>query len=91
MDRRFLPKNITSATTTAVKATPGILIRVTVNKPVSGSTITIYNNTAASGTKVATITNSTDTKPYYLDFGCWCDTGITVVTSGADDVTITYA
>lgn len=91
MDRRLSSVNITTATTTTVKSVPGLLKRVVVNKPVSGSTITIYNNTAASGTKVGTITNTADVKPYFIDFGRWCDTGITVVTSGADDVTVVYA
>lgn len=91
MDRRLSFKNITAAGTNVLKDARGILVRVTVNKPVSASTITIYDNSAASGTKVATITNTTDVKPYFVDFKCWCDAGITVVTSGADDITVTYA
>jgi hypothetical protein len=92
MDRRVRFLNITSAATNVVKATPGLLMRVTVNKPVSGSTITVYDNaSAASGTKIATITNTSDVKPYFLKFGVWAQNGITVVTSGADDVTVSYA
>lgn len=83
--------NITTATTTVVKDIPGKLIHVVVNKPVSGSTITIYNNTAASGTKIATITNSTVVTPYFLDYDLRFDVGLTVVTSGLDDITIVYA
>lgn len=89
-DRRERYANITSAATNTVKATAGMLWRVTVNKPVASSTITIYDNTGASGTKIATITNTTDAKPFYLDFGLRFETGLTIVTSGADDITVIY-
>ena len=83
--------NITTATTTVVKSGAGRLIHIVVNKPVSASTITIYNNTAASGTKIGTITNSTVVTPYCLDYDARFDTGLTIVTSGADDITVVYA
>lgn len=89
-DRRERYSNITSAATNTVKSSPGMLWRITVNKPASASTITIYDNTAASGTKIATITNTTDLKPFYLDFGIRFETGLTIVTSGADDITVIY-
>ena len=90
-DRRLKFTNITSATTTTVKSGIGVLKRITFNKPVMTSTVTIYNNTAASGTKIGTITNTTDVKPYFLDFGVFFDTGLTIVTSGADDITVVTA
>ena len=83
--------NITTATTTVVKSGAGRLIHIVVNKPVSASSITIYNNTAASGTKIGTITNSTVVTPYFLDYDARFDTGLTIVTSGADDITVVYA
>ncbi|UOF81786.1 pol-like polyprotein [Caudoviricetes sp.] len=89
-DRRNRYSNITSAATNTVKSGAGVLWRVTVNKPVASSTITIYDNTAASSTKIATITNTVDVKPYYLDYGIRFETGLTIVTSDADDVTVTY-
>lgn len=89
-DRRERYATSTTATTTTVKSAPGALWRVVLNKPVASSTITIYDNTAASGTKIATITNTTDVKPYFLDFGLRFETGLTIVTSGADDVTVVY-
>jgi len=88
--RRERYSNITSAATNVVKSGPGTLWRITVNKPVASSTITIYDNTAGSGTKIGTITNTTDVKPYYLDFGARFETGLTIITSGADDITVNY-
>lgn len=90
MDRRARYARITTATTTVVKAAPGTLWSVVVNKPVGSSTITIYDNTAGSGTVIALITNSADTKPFDLGYGVRFETGLTIVTSGADDVTVVY-
>jgi len=90
-DRRNKFRRISTATTTVVKSAPGTLFRVVVNKPVSGSTITVYDNTAGSGTVLALITNSTVVTPYFLDYFSRCETGITVVTNNTDDITVVYA
>lgn len=84
--------NITSAATNVVKSGPGTLVAIIVNKPVAATTITIYDNTAASGTKIATITNPSSllAGQYVLPYMCYFSTGLTVVTSGADDVTVLY-
>lgn len=82
--------NITSAATNTLRTGAGFLERVTVNKPVSASTITVYDNTAGSGTKIALITNSTVVTPYSLPYGVKFTTGLTIVTSGADDVTVVW-
>ena len=88
--RRERYANITTATTTVVKSAPGVLWQIVVNKPASASTITLYDNTAGSGTKIGTITNTTDLKPYRFEYGCRFETGLTIVTSGADDITVIY-
>ena len=75
MDRRLKYTNITAAGTNVLKTGVGNLVMITVNKPVSGSTITLYDNTAASGTKIGTITNSTVTTPYFLKYDCFFSTG----------------
>lgn len=82
-------KNITTATTTAVKATAGVLERVIINTAGAGSTITLYDNTAGSGTKIATITSAAQT---VLSFNCQFTTGLTAVTASgtAADITIVY-
>lgn len=79
--------NITTATTTAVKSGSGIVERIVVNKVGSSSTVTVYDNTAGSGTKIATI-NSDSLGTYH--YGCRFGTGLTVVTVGTPDVTVVY-
>ncbi len=85
-----LPLNITTKTTTAVKASPGVLGKVIINKTGSADTITIYDNTAASGTVIATIT--APTVGMVFNFNAVCAIGITVVSGGttAGDYTVTY-
>ena len=87
------PLNITSATTTTVKKGPGILLAIIVNKAVASSTYTIYDNTAASGTKIGTVTNgaSLTANQYPIPYMCKFATGLTIVTSAADDITVVYA
>lgn len=83
---------ISTISTTTIKTGAGILGAILVNKAVSASTITIYDNTAASGTVLAMITHpvSLFASQYYLPFLCKFSTGLTVVTTGLDDLTITY-
>jgi hypothetical protein len=83
--------NITSATTTTCRTGAGTLVRVIVNKAVLSATITIYDNTAGSGTKIATITfggSLLSDPPIEAHYECQFATGCTVVTSGATDITV---
>lgn len=77
--------NITSAATTVVHSGKCILERVVVNTTAAGA-ITVYNNTAGSGTKVATLPSSAAVGGY--EYGCLCSTGVTVVTGAASDITV---
>lgn len=81
--------NITTATTTAVKASAGVLERITVNTAGAGSTLTIYDNTAASGTKVGTWTTAAQGS---FTINVACATGITCVTASGTpaDITVVY-
>lgn len=81
-------KNITTDTTTTVKAGSGLLHAVCVNTVAATETITIYDNTAASGTKIGTITAAT----YGCDvFDVAFTTGLTLVTAtAAGDITVSY-
>ncbi len=82
-----LYSNITTATTTAVKSGSGVIERIVVNTVGSSSTATVYDNTAGSGTKIATInTDSLGTYYYGARFG----TGLTVVTVGTPNLTVIY-
>lgn len=86
-------RNITSATTTVVKSGRGTLIAIINNKITASSVVTIYDNTAASGTKIGTITSPStllqsqyNQNFYRVDFSI----GLTIVTSTADDITVIY-
>lgn len=85
--------NILTATTTVVIARSANLRRIVFNKKVANGVVTVYDNaSAASGTKVGTITNpavlldSSDV----LEYNVFCQNGIVVVTSSTDDVTVVW-
>lgn len=75
--------------TTVLKAGPGVLHTVTINTAGATDTITLYDNTAGSGTKIATINSTQETT---LVFNVRFSTGLTVVIAGttAPDVTISW-
>lgn len=82
--------NITTKTTTAIKAGAGTLERIVINKTGSADTITIYDSLAGSGTLIGTIT--APTVGMNLVYNCSFGTGLTIVTGGttAGDYTVTY-
>lgn len=84
--------NIASATTTTVKSGQGTLVRITNNKKVLSGVITIYDNTAGSGTKIGTITNPGTLldSAQTFEYGVHFHTGLTIVTSAADDLTVVW-
>jgi ABC-type arginine transport system permease subunit len=86
----FQYQNITTETTTVVKSTPGVLHSICVNTPAATGTITIYDNTAGSGTKIGTITSYASLpKCFTYDVAFW--TGLTIVTAtAAPDVTVSW-
>lgn len=95
VEQRFAYKNITLAnpTTTVVKSGPGLLHLITVNKTAASGVITCYDNTAGSGTVIATITQpatllaSQISLPYDVAFSV----GLTCVTAtAAQDITVSY-
>lgn len=84
-------QNITTSTTTTVKSGAGVLHLVNVNTlGTIASTVTIYDNTAGSGTKIATINSLTLSGPFQYDIAF--STGLTLVTTGtvAPDITVSY-
>ena len=88
MTRVYTPQNITTATTTTVKSGAGVLGKIVVNTTAAGS-ITIYDNTAASGTKIGTMKASIAEGSYSFDAAF--TTGLTIVTAAASDITVCYA
>lgn len=85
-------RNITSAATTTVKTGPGILSHIVVNKAVAASTYTIYDSLTGTGTKIGTVTNAATltSSQFTLPFCCQFTTGLTIVTSSTDDITVVY-
>jgi len=85
--------NITTATTTVVIGRSARLRRIVNNRKVANGVITIYDNaSAASGTKVGTITNPAVLldSAEGLEYDVFCQNGIVVVTSSTDDITVVW-
>ncbi|HLM99549.1 MAG TPA: hypothetical protein VK335_09725 [Bryobacteraceae bacterium] len=89
--------NITSAATTTVKGTPGILRRIVVGTGVVSATVKLYNVAAAScsgtpGSGAAGVITlpSTLANPFSLEFNQTFSAGICVVTSGATNITVIF-
>lgn len=83
--------HISSASTTTVKSGPGVFGSIIFNKVNSLSTVTIYDNTAGSGSIIGAITHPVTllASQYSLLYNCKFSTGLTVVTSSSDDITVT--
>lgn len=85
----YTSANITTSTTTVVKSGAGGLHSITVNTlGTVASTVTIYDNTAGSGTKLGTINSLTLSG--FFQFDVAFATGLTIVTTGAPDITVAY-
>lgn len=92
VEQRNTYLNITTATTTVVKSGSGFLHLIMINKAVASDVITIYDNTAASGTKIGTITMPATllASQILLRFDVSFSTGLTIVTAQASDSTVSY-
>ncbi len=91
---QYIGTNITLAapTTTLVATGNGVLHTVTLNGPVATGVITVYNNTAASGTKLATITTPASPQPVTLTFDVAFGIGLTITTAtAAQDITVSWS
>jgi len=80
-------KYIATATTTVVKDIAGHLNRITIGETAAGA-ITIYDNTAASGTIIAVLKASIEEQTF--DFDAPFVTGLTIVTAGASKLQVSY-
>lgn len=87
-------KNITAGapTTTICSSTPGVLHAITINKMTASAVIVAYDGVDATGIVIATITNpgallkSQDT----LIYDVATKRGLCIVTTTAQDITISY-
>lgn len=87
----FNYQRINTATTTQVKNGPGILKRIVVNVPVSTGTISLIDNSSGSTVNIGVITSTADLKPFYIDFDLKFTTGLRIITTQAQDITVIYA
>lgn len=93
IQNQYNSTNITAAapTTTVVATGPGTLHTITLNKPLATSVITVYNNTAASGTVLATITVPASPQPATLTYDISFAIGLTITTAtAASDITVSW-
>jgi hypothetical protein len=87
MDGPLSSTYISTATTTTVKSGKGNLARIVITETAAGA-ITIYDNTAASGTILAAFKASVVEGSY--TFGLRFQTGLTIVTAGASKITVIW-
>ena len=80
---------ISTATTTILKYGSGSLKTIVVNNPTNNN-ITVYDNTAASGTGIAIINPGSSSTPFDLMYEVPFQNGLTIVTAGTADLTIIY-
>lgn len=95
-------RNMTGNSTVTVKSGGGVIRGIGINNNNTGGEITIYDNTAASGTKIATIQIGTPSggllssngqqSPNYVTMIAEFTTGLTVVTTSSsnNDITVYY-
>ena len=79
--------HITTSGTTVVKSGSGRLHGISFSQN-SGITVTVYDNTAASGTTIALFESQTMT--FVGPLGCEFSTGLTINQSGANNITVYY-
>ncbi len=82
-------RRVTASGPTVVKASAGQLMRLIYGGVGSAITVTVYDNTAASGTIVLTWKFQVNT-PSVIELNAWFPTGITVSLSAAGDITAVY-
>lgn len=80
-------KYVATNTTTKVNEGPTFLHSITITETVT-NTLIVYDNTAGSGTIVASMKNDIVEGTYVFDV--MCKTGLTIVTGGSTKYTVSY-
>jgi len=91
VEERYHYTHITTATTTVIDSTNGFHHTVVVNTPVLSGVIKMYDNTAASGNVIGTITYPAtllSSGPSSNTYDVLVNTGLTIVTTGVMDITV---
>jgi hypothetical protein len=90
---KFTNITLGAPTTTVIATRPCILDRITINKATASAVIAIYNGaTVATGTLIGTITMPATllANQVSLEYGIECTKGLTIVTTTAQDITVTH-
>ncbi len=87
VEQRFSSNYISTATTTVIKTGAGMLHRIVVEGGTAG-TIIIYDNTAGSGTTIASFDSTAALMSY--EFNTAFGTGLTIVTAAATKITVSF-
>lgn len=90
---RYNYVNINTATTTVIKTQTGLIHSLVINTPVASAVIKLYDNTSGSGTLMATITYPAtllSSGPVSIVYDDLFFTGLTIVTTGTPDLTVSY-
>lgn len=82
-------KRVTAAGNTVIKSSPGTITRILSGGVGATCTVTVYDNTDASGAVVGTI-YTTNEQPTVLELGVAATIGIAVKLSIASDITVVY-
>lgn len=82
----------TTAATTVLKYSTGTLHRICLNTSPSTSaqTVTVYDNTAGSGTVIAVYTGQSNVQGGSIEYHLTFNNGLTVVSTGTWDYTVVY-
>lgn len=87
VEHQYSPYRASGAATYVIKSGSGFLHAITVNSTAAG-TITVYDNTAGSGTVLAQLKASVGERTYLYDIAF--TTGLTIVMAAASDITVSY-
>lgn len=84
--------NITQGGVHKLSDKRGVLERIVFNKALASSVITMYDSLTGSGEKIGTITLPATLlqSQFTLEYGLKFQTGLTIVTSGTDDITVIF-
>lgn len=85
----YVYKHISTAATTVVKAGVTVLHTLTINLCVANATIGVYDSATTNANAIAVITcPATVTNPVSLEYDVQATNGVTIVTSGNTDETV---
>ena len=89
MPSGFNAAHLTGAGTTILAAGSCLLHSVSINNA-AAATLTLYDNTTASGKVLAVITTTTSTPLTTLLYDAQCLVGLCAVVTGTNDFTLSY-